>query len=134
MSEDLDPEGLRVRREVLGDEHVDRAIGGTTSFTEPFQAYITTAAWRDVWGRPGLDRKTRSAVTLAILTALKHEHELPMHVRAALKHGMTAEEIGEVLLQTGMYAGVPTANRAFAIAQKTLEDEGAVSKSDKSEP
>lgn len=126
MSEELDPDGLEVRREVLGDEHVDRAIAGTTPFTEPFQAYITRAAWRDVWGRPELDRKTRSAVTLAILTALRHEHEIPMHVRAAIRHGMTPEEIGEVLLQTGMYAGVPTANRAFAIAQKTLEDEGVV--------
>jgi 4-carboxymuconolactone decarboxylase len=126
MSEDLDPDGLKVRREVLGDDHVDRAIANTTEFTEPFQAYITKAAWRDVWGRPGLDRKTRSAVTLAILAALKHEHEIPMHVRAALKHGMTPQEIGEVLLQTGMYAGVPTANRAFAIAQKTLEEEGVV--------
>lgn len=126
MSEELDPDGLRVRREVLGDEHVDRAIADTTEFTEPFQTYITKAAWRDVWGRPGLDRKTRSAVTLGVLTALKHEHELPMHVRAALNNGLTPEEIGEVLLQTGMYAGVPTANRAFAIAQKTLEEEGAV--------
>jgi 4-carboxymuconolactone decarboxylase len=126
MSEDLDPDGLRVRREVLGDEHVDRAITNTTEFTEPFQTYITKAAWRDVWGRPGLDRKTRSAVTLAILTALKHEHEIPMHVRAALKHGMTPAEISEVLLQTGIYAGVPAANRAFAIAQQTLDEEGVV--------
>lgn len=124
--EELDPQGLAVRREVLGEEHVDRAIANTTDFTAPFQAYITRAAWRDVWGRPGLDRKTRSAVVLAILTALKHEHEIPMHVRAALRHGMSAEEIGEVLLQTGMYAGVPTANRAFAIVQKTLEEEGVV--------
>ncbi|HWI21200.1 MAG TPA: 4-carboxymuconolactone decarboxylase [Baekduia sp.] len=126
MSDELDPEGLKVRREVLGDEHVDAAVANTTEFTQPFQEYITTAAWRDIWGRPGLDRKTRSAVVLAVLTALKHEHELPMHVRAALRHGMTAEEIGEVLLQTGLYAGVPTANRAFAIAQKTLEEEGVV--------
>lgn len=126
MSEELDPDGMRVRREVLGDEHVDRAIADTSEFSEPFQAYITKAAWRDVWGRPGLDRRTRSAVTLALLTALKHEHELPMHVRAALENGLTPEEIGEVLLQTGVYAGVPTANRAFAIAQKTLEEAGVV--------
>jgi 4-carboxymuconolactone decarboxylase len=131
MSEELDPDGLKVRREVLGHEHVDRAIAGTTEFTEPFQTYITKAAWRDVWARPGLDRKTRSAVTLALLTALKHEHELPMHIRAALTNGMTPQEIGEVLLQTGVYAGVPTANRAFAIAQKTLEEEGAVKPADR---
>ena len=126
MSEDLDPEGVKVRREVLGDEHVDNAIANTTEFTEPFQTYITKAAWRDVWGRDGLDRKTRSAVVLAVLTALKHEHEIPMHVRAAIKHGMTPAEIGEVLLETGMYAGVPTANRAFAIAQRTLEEDGLI--------
>lgn len=117
-------EGMAVRREVLGDEHVDRAIAGTTEFTQPFQDYITRAAWGEVWARDGLDRRTRSCITLALLTALGCENELPMHVRAAVGHGLSAAEIGEVLLQTGVYAGVPRANAAFAIAQRTLADLG----------
>jgi 4-carboxymuconolactone decarboxylase len=116
-------QGIRVRREVLGDEHVDRAIAGTTPFTKPFQELITRYAWGAVWSRPGLDRRTRSCVTLALLVALRAEHELAMHVRAALRNGVTAEEIGEVLLQTAVYAGVPAANRAFAIAQEVLGEQ-----------
>jgi 4-carboxymuconolactone decarboxylase len=118
-------EGMRVRREVLGDEHVDRAVAMTTSFTEPFQDFITRYAWGEVWSRPGLTRAERSMVTLTVLTALGRDHELAMHVRAALRNGLTAEQIGEVLLQTGVYAGVPAANRAFAIAQDVLREAGA---------
>jgi len=117
-------DGMAVRREVLGDEHVDRAVAATTEFTSAFQDYITRAAWGAVWGRDGLDRRTRSCVTLAVLTALGCENELPMHVRAAVHHGLSAAEIGEVLLQTGVYAGVPRANAAFAIAQRTLAELG----------
>jgi 4-carboxymuconolactone decarboxylase len=113
-------EGMEVRRQVLGDEHVDRAIAGTTEFTAPFQELITRYAWGAVWGREGLDRRTRSAITLAVLTALGREHELAMHVRAALRNGLTPAEIGEVLLHTAIYAGVPVANRAFAIADEVL--------------
>jgi 4-carboxymuconolactone decarboxylase len=115
--------GMKVRREVLGDEHVDRAIESTTPFTEPFQDFITRYAWGSVWTREGLDRRTRSAITLAVLTALGREHELAMHVRAARRNGLSAEEIGEVLLHTAVYAGVPAANRAFAIAKQVLEED-----------
>lgn len=115
--------GLRVRRAVLGDEHVDRAIASTTPFDAPFQDFITRTAWGDVWARPGLDRRTRSAITLAILTALGAEGEIALHVRAALRNGLTSDEIAEVLLQTAVYAGVPRANRAFAIARETLGSE-----------
>ncbi|GAA5126578.1 4-carboxymuconolactone decarboxylase [Haloechinothrix salitolerans] len=117
-------DGMAVRREVLGDEHVDRAIAGTTEFTRPFQDYITRAAWGAVWGRDGLDRRTRSCITLAVLTALGCENELAMHVRAAVSNGLSADEISEVLLQTGVYAGVPRANAAFAIAKRTLAELG----------
>jgi 4-carboxymuconolactone decarboxylase len=114
--------GMAVRREVLGDAHVDRAIARTTPFSAPFQDYITRSAWGGVWARDGLDRRTRSAITLALLTALGNEGELAMHVRAALRHGLSQEEIAEVLLHTAVYAGVPRANAAFAIAQAALED------------
>jgi len=117
-------EGMRVRREVLGDEHVDRAIEGTTRFTEPFQDAIARYAWGGVWSRPGLDRRTRSAITLAVLTALRAESEIGMHVRAAVRNGLTPEEIAEVLLHAGVYAGIPAANAAFAIAQETLRADG----------
>jgi 4-carboxymuconolactone decarboxylase len=124
MTDDpLHDAGMRVRREVLGDEHVDRAIAGTTPLTEAFQDLITRFAWGSVWTREGLDRRARSCVTLAVLTALGREHELAMHVRAARRNGLTAEEIGEVLLHTAVYAGVPAANRAFAIAQDVLREE-----------
>jgi 4-carboxymuconolactone decarboxylase len=124
MTDDpLHDAGMRVRREVLGDEHVDRAIAATTPLTEAFQDLITRFAWGSVWTREGLDRRARSCVTLAVLTALGREHELAMHVRAARRNGLTAEEIGEVLLHTAVYAGVPAANRAFAIAQDVLREE-----------
>ena len=115
--------GTRVRREVLGDEHVDRAEAGTSAFSAPFQDYITRCAWGGVWTREGLDRRTRSAVTLGILTALGHEHELGLHVRAALRNGLSQDEIAEVLLHSAVYAGVPAANRAFAVAQRVLAED-----------
>jgi 4-carboxymuconolactone decarboxylase len=117
-------QGMAVRREVLGDEHVDRAVAGTTSFTEPFQDFITRYAWGEVWSRPGLTRPERSMVTLTVLAALGREHELAMHVKAAVRNGLSADQIGEVLLQVAVYAGVPAANRAFAIAQQALAEPG----------
>jgi 4-carboxymuconolactone decarboxylase len=123
MTDDPYDEGMRVRREVLGDEHVDRAVENTTAFTEPFQDFITRFAWGSVWTRDGLDRRTRSAITLAVLTALGREHELALHVRAARRNGLTDDEISEVLLHTAVYAGVPAANTAFAIAQRVLAEE-----------
>ena len=118
-------QGMRTRREVLGDAHVDAAIAGTTPFTADFQDLITRYAWGEIWSRPGLDRRTRSAITLTALTALNHHHELAMHVRAARRNGLTPDEIKEVLLQAAIYCGVPAANRAFAIAQDVLTEEGA---------
>jgi 4-carboxymuconolactone decarboxylase len=117
-------EGMRVRREVLGDEHVDAAVEGTTEETAEFQDLITRYAWGEIWGRPGLDRRTRSAITLTALVALNREHELAMHIRAALRNGLTREEIKEVLLQSAIYCGVPAANGAFATFQRVIaEDE-----------
>jgi 4-carboxymuconolactone decarboxylase len=115
-------DGERTRREVLGDEHVDRAQERATDFTAPFQEFITRYAWGDVWSRPGLDRRQRSMITLAALTAVRAEGELELHVRAALRNGLTPEEISEVLLHTAVYAGVPAANAAFAIAQRVLDE------------
>lgn len=123
MTDPVYDAGMSVRREVLGDEHVDRALEKTTDFTAPFQEFITRYAWGGPWSRPGLDRRTRSAITLAVLTALGRENEIAMHVRAALRNGLTQAEIGEVLLHTAVYAGVPAANAAFAIAQRTLDEE-----------
>jgi 4-carboxymuconolactone decarboxylase len=118
--------GMAVRREVLGDDYVDRALRNTSEFTAPFQEFITRHVWGDVWGRGGLDRRTRSCVTLAVLATLGHEQELGLHVRGALRNGMSKEEIAEVLLHTGVYAGVPAANAAFAVAERVLEEEGAL--------
>ena len=114
--------GMRVRREVLGDAHVDRSVANTTDFTAPFQDFITRVAWGDVWTRDGLDRRTRSCITLAVLTALGREGELALHVRAARRNGLTPAEIGEVLLHTAVYAGVPAANAAFQLAQRVLDE------------
>ena len=114
--------GMTVRREVLGDGHVDRAVATTTSFTEPFQDLITRYAWGEIWSRPGLSRAERSLVTLAVLAALHHDNELAMHVKAALRNGLQPEQISEVLLQVALYAGVPAGNRAFAVAQRVLSE------------
>ena len=116
--------GMTVRREVLGDAHVDRAIEGTTELTAPFQEFITRFVWGGIWTRPELDRQTRSAITLAVLTALGREHELELHIRAARRNGLSDAQIGEVLLHTAVYAGVPAANAALAIAQRVLAEEG----------
>jgi 4-carboxymuconolactone decarboxylase len=125
MTDDRYQNGLRIRREVLGDEHVDRAIAATTPFNAPFQEFITRAAWGEIWSRPGLDRRTRSCITLAVLTALRAEGEIALHVRAAIRNGLTPDEISEVLLHTAAYSGVPAANAAFAIAERTLTGEDA---------
>ena len=116
--------GMAVRRAVLGAAHVDRAVQRTTPLTAPFQDLITRYAWGDVWSRPGLDRRTRSMLTLALLTALGHEAELALHVRAAVTNGLTVDEIGEVLLHAAVYAGVPASNSALAVAQGVLAELG----------
>lgn len=118
--------GMAARRAVLGDEHVDAAIGRTTDLDRPFQDYIVGAAWADVWDRPGLDRATRSLITLSLLAALGHEHELEMHLRATRRTGATPEQITEALLHVAVYAGVPAANIAFAAMKRVLGAEGTV--------
>jgi 4-carboxymuconolactone decarboxylase len=114
-------QGMRTRREVLGDEHVDRAVARTTEFTAPFQDLITRYAWSDIWSRPGLSRPERSMITLTALAILRQEEEFAIHVAAALRNGLTVNQIQEVLLQVAVYAGVPAANRAFAIAADVLK-------------
>jgi 4-carboxymuconolactone decarboxylase len=123
MSEKSRERGMNTRREVLGDEHVDAAVERTSNFTADFQDLMTRYAWDEIWNRPGLDRRTRSAITLTALVAGGQFEELAMHVRAATRNGLTADEIKEVLLQTAVYCGVPAANRAFAVAQRVLESE-----------
>ncbi len=117
-------QGMRVRREVLGDEHVNRAVASTTPLTEPFQDFITRYAWGEVWSRPGLSRAERSMITLTALVVLRQEQELALHLRAALRNGVTPDQIREVLLHTAVYAGVPAVNRAFAIAREVLPETG----------
>ncbi|MBZ5739464.1 bifunctional 3-oxoadipate enol-lactonase/4-carboxymuconolactone decarboxylase PcaDC [Nocardioides mangrovi] len=117
-------DGMRVRREVLGDAHVDRAAAATTGFTRDFQELITAYAWGEIWTRPGLDRRSRSMITLTALIARGHHEELAMHVRAALRNGLTVDEIKEVILQSAIYCGVPDANTAFRIASGVLAEEG----------
>jgi 4-carboxymuconolactone decarboxylase len=123
MSDESHERGMRTRREVLGDEHVDAAVERTADFTADFQDLITRYAWDEIWNRPGLDRRMRSAITLTALVAGGHFEELAMHVRAASRNGLTPDEIKEVLLQTAIYCGVPAANRAFAVAQSVLEEQ-----------
>jgi 4-carboxymuconolactone decarboxylase len=122
VSDDTHERGMKTRREVLGDAHVDRAVEYTTPFTTEFQELITRYAWGEIWTRPGLDRKMRSAITITALVALGRDEELAMHIRAALRNGLTTDEIKEVLLQSAIYCGVPAANSAFAIAQKVLDE------------
>jgi 4-carboxymuconolactone decarboxylase len=121
MTDDRYEQGMAVRRAVLGDAHVDRAEAGRSPLTSDFQDYITRSAWGEVWTRPGLDRRTRSCITVAMLVALNRPEELAMHLRAALTNGVTVDELKEVLLQTAVYAGVPAANTAFRIASEVLE-------------
>jgi len=114
--------GMAVRREVLGDAHVDRAVAATTEFTADFQDLITRYAWGTIWTRPGLDRRSRSLITLTAMVARGHHEELAMHLRAARRNGLTNDEIKELLLQTAIYCGVPDANTAFRIANQVLAD------------
>ena len=120
MTDDTFERGMVVRREVLGDEHVDRAMAAATDLTADFQQLITRYAWGEIWARPGLDRRTRSCITVALLVALNRPEELEMHLRAAMTNGVARAEIKELLLQTAVYCGVPAANAAFAIAQRVL--------------
>ena len=121
MTDELHAKGMEVRREVLGDDHVDRAIAQATPLTAEFQELLTRYAWGEIWSRPGLDRRTRSCMTIAMLVALRQEHELALHIRAALSNGVTRDEIKEVLLQTAVYCGIPAANSAFRIASEVLK-------------
>jgi 4-carboxymuconolactone decarboxylase len=123
MTDSAHERGMKVRREVLGDEHVDRAIGRTTEHTADFQDFITRYAWGEVWSRPGLDRRTRSCIALAALVALGRFDELELHIRAAQRNGVANEEIKEVLLQCAVYCGVPAANSAFAVFQRVLDEQ-----------
>jgi 4-carboxymuconolactone decarboxylase len=115
-------QGMRTRREVLSDAHVDRAIASTTEVTADFQDLITRYAWGEIWSRPGLDRRSRSVAVLSSLIAHGHHEELAMHVRAALRNGLTVDEIREVILQSAIYSGVPAANSAFRIANEVLSE------------
>ena len=115
-------QGMAIRREVAGDAYVDRATAAVTPFTEPFQDFITRYAWGEVWARPGLSRAERSMVTLAVLATLGHDHELALHVRGALRNGLSPEQIREVLLQVAVYGGVPAANHAFRVAARALAE------------
>jgi 3-oxoadipate enol-lactonase/4-carboxymuconolactone decarboxylase len=126
--------GMRVRRAVLGVAHVDRAVAGTTPETAAFQDFLTRYAWGEVWDRPGLTRRERSIATLASLTTGGHEHEIAMHVRAALRNGLTREEISEVLLHTALYAGLPAANAAFAIARDAFAEADAAASTPEPSP
>ena len=121
---DRHQQGMQLRRAVLGNEHVDRAVEDTTPFTEDFQDLITRYAWGEIWTRSGLDRRTRSAITMTALVARGHYEELALHVRAALRNGLTSDEIAEVLLHSAIYCGVPAANAAFRVAQRVLQEEG----------
>jgi 4-carboxymuconolactone decarboxylase len=116
-------DGMRIRREVLGDEHVDRAVERTTDLDADFQDFITRYAWGEVWARPGLDRRTRSVATLTALVALGREHELEMHIRAARRNGLSFEEVAEVFLHAAVYCGVPAANGAFAVLKRVAAEE-----------
>ncbi len=118
-------QGMTVRRAVLSDEHVDRATATTTELTADWQDFITRVAWGDVWSRPGLDRRSRSIAVLTALIALGHDEELEMHLHAALRNGLTVDEIREVILQSAVYCGVPAANTAFRIAARAFGEEGA---------
>jgi 4-carboxymuconolactone decarboxylase len=123
MTDSAHERGMKVRREVLGDEHVDRAIERTTEHTADFQDFITRYAWGEIWSRPGLDRRTRSCITLAALVALGRFDELELHIRAAQRNGVANEELKEVLLQCAVYCGVPAANSAFAVFQRVLDEQ-----------
>jgi 4-carboxymuconolactone decarboxylase len=122
MTDDSFDRGMVVRRQILGDQHVDRAHAAATDLTADFQQFITRYVWGEIWTRPGLDRRTRSCITVAMLVALNRPEELALHLRAAVTNGVTRAEIKEILLQTAVYCGVPAANAAFALAQRVLGD------------
>ena len=122
MTDENFKNGMAVRRAVLGDSHVDQAEANKNDFTKEFQEFITRYAWGEIWTRPGLDRKTRSCITLAMMIALHRQDEFKLHFRAAFNNGLTKDEIKEVLLQSAIYAGVPAANAAFHWAQDVLDD------------
>jgi 4-carboxymuconolactone decarboxylase len=117
--------GMRIRREVHGDAHVDASVERTTDDTADFQDLLTRYAWGEIWARPGLDRRMRSAITVMALVALNRENELALHIRSALRNGLTREEIKEVLLQSAIYCGVPAANSAFAVFQRIMSEESS---------
>jgi 4-carboxymuconolactone decarboxylase len=121
MEEEARRKGMRVRRRVLGDAHVDRAEAAKTPFTEEFQDLLTRYAWGEIWTRPGLDLRTRSCITVAMLVALNRPEELLLHLRGALNNGVTRAELQEVLLQSAVYCGVPAANTAFRVASEVLQ-------------
>ena len=123
MTDSAHERGMKVRREVLGDEHVDRAIDRATEHTADFQDFITRYAWGEIWNRPGLDRRTRSCITITALVALGRFDELELHIRAAQRTGVANEGIKEVLLQCAVYCGVPAANSAFAVFQRVLDEQ-----------
>ena len=125
MTGETHDRGMRARREVFGDEYVDAATARTSELTADFQDLITRYAWGEIWSRPGLDRRMRSAITLTALVALGHHEELALHLAAARRNGLSDDEIKEVLLQSAIYCGVPAANAAFAVAQRVLEGPGS---------
>jgi 4-carboxymuconolactone decarboxylase len=125
LNQELFEKGLKIRREVLGAEHVDKAIANATSFSRPMQELVTEYCWGEIWGRPGLDRRTRSIINLALLTALNRPQELKAHVAGSLNNGLTKEDICEVLLHAAIYCGVPAAMDAFRSASAVFEDRGA---------
>ena len=122
MATELYEKGLAVRRAVLGKEYVDKAIAGADDFARPLQELVTEYCWGSIWTRPGLSRKTRSLINLAMLTALNRPHEVKLHLRGALNNGCTKEEIMEVLLQTAIYCGVPAAVDSFRIAREVFQE------------
>jgi 4-carboxymuconolactone decarboxylase len=124
LDQDTFEKGLKIRREVLGADYVDQAMANATSFTKPLQELVTTYCWGEIWSRPGLDRRTRSMINLAMITALNRPHELKLHVNAALNNGLSKEEICEVLLQTAIYCGLPAAVDAFRTASQVFEESG----------
>lgn len=128
MADDKHSHGMKIRRSVLGDAHVDRAEARKTSFDEDFQRFITETAWGSVWSRPGLDMRTRSLLTIALLASLGHDEELAMHIKATRNTGATEGDVKETLLHVALYAGVPAANSAIAIAKRVyaeMTEEGA---------
>lgn len=120
MTDELKQRGMKIRREVLGDAHVDKAEAAATPFTADFQDLLTRYAWGDIWSRPGLDRRTRSCITIAMLVALGRDEELALHLRSALTNGVTRDEVREILLQAAVYCGLPAANSAFRVASEVM--------------